>query len=104
MTTLLMALVPKMKSTESLLEALTANANTAGLGLLITAIVNTFQQGLTLYHAIFIQHILFFLGLSIYPITKLEGGIASIIITFIVSVCVTAAYSAWALYIWTHTS
>ena len=63
----LLALIPQMPDTEELLNALYANAGVAGLGLLLTAIIQTIQHKLSLFHAIFILHILYFLGTGASP-------------------------------------
>lgn len=39
----------------------------SGFALLVTAIIRTAQHRLTLYHAIFILHMLFFLGVGVFP-------------------------------------
>lgn len=66
-TILLLALVPQMPETEELLDALYANAGLSGLGLLVTAIAQTAAGQLSLFHAIFVFHILFFLGIGAAP-------------------------------------
>ena len=64
---LLLALIPQTPHTEELLNALYANAGISGFGLLLTAIIATAQHQLSLFHAIFILHILFFLGTGASP-------------------------------------
>ena len=66
-TTLLIALIPSTPYTDPLLGALFTNASINGLGLLITAIVQTAQNDLSLYPALFVQHLLFFLGVGVAP-------------------------------------
>ena len=66
-TMFLLALVPQTPHTEELLNALYANAGVAGLGLLLAAIIQTAQDQLSLFHAIFILHILYFLGTGASP-------------------------------------
>jgi len=63
----LLGLIPQTPHTEELLNALYANAGIAGLGLLLTAIIQTAQNNLSLFEAIFILHILFFLGTGAAP-------------------------------------
>jgi hypothetical protein len=65
-TILITALIARRRSTEKLLDALNANAGVTGFGLLITAIIQTFQKRLDLYHAIFVLHVVYFLGLFAY--------------------------------------
>jgi hypothetical protein len=64
----LLALIPRTPDTKQLLNVLTANTGIAGLCLLITAIQQTFSHELSLFHAIFVHHILFFLGIGIAPV------------------------------------
>jgi hypothetical protein len=66
-TMFLLALVPQTPHTEELLNALYANAGIAGLGLLLTAIIQTVQRQLSLFHAVFTLHILYFLGTGASP-------------------------------------
>jgi hypothetical protein len=63
-TILLIAVVPETPETRELLSALYSNAGLSGLGLLVTAIVQTAANQLSLFHAIFIFHIIFALGIS----------------------------------------
>jgi hypothetical protein len=63
----LLALIPQMEHTEELLNALYANAGIAGLGLLLTAIIQTAQKNMSLFEALFVLHILFFLSTGASP-------------------------------------
>ena len=63
-TILLAAIIPRTPYTIVLLNELYINAVFYGLALLITALVQTIQGRLDLYHAIFVMHIL--LCLSVY--------------------------------------
>jgi hypothetical protein len=67
---LLLAVIPRTPNTEELLNSLYANAGISGFGLLLTAIVQTAQGELSLFEAIFILHILFFLGTGVSPMSK----------------------------------
>jgi hypothetical protein len=64
---LLLAVIPRTPHTGELLDALYSNAGISGLGLLLTAIVQTAQNSLSLFHALFILHMLFFLGTGASP-------------------------------------
>ncbi|KIM26811.1 hypothetical protein M408DRAFT_177930 [Serendipita vermifera MAFF 305830] len=71
-----------MPMTRELVSSLTASAGLNGLAVLVTAIVQTAQDQLDLYHAIFILHLLAFLGISatpsgLYKWNNLRVGIAS---------------------------
>ena len=63
----LLAIVPQTPETVDLLTSLYMTAGTSGFGLLLTAIIQTAQHQLSLFHAIFIIHILFFLGTGVSP-------------------------------------
>ena len=64
----LLALIPQTPHTRELLNVLYANTGVAGLCLLVTAIQQTISEQLSLFHAIFVQHILFFLGIGLAPV------------------------------------
>jgi len=65
---LLMAVIPEIPGvTTPLLEVIASGAGISGLALLITAIVETAKGQLSLYHAIFIIHMLYFTGVMITP-------------------------------------
>jgi hypothetical protein len=61
-----MAVIPRKHSTEKLLNALDTNVGVANFGFLITAIIQTIQNRLDLYHAIFATLMLYYLGLFVY--------------------------------------
>ena len=65
-----LSVIPRTPHTEELLNVLFANTGIAGLGLLVTAIQQTAKQKhkLSFFHAIFVQHILFFLGIGAAPV------------------------------------
>jgi len=65
-TIFITAVVPRRRSTKKLIDALNANAGLTGFGLLIAAVIQTFQYRLDLYHAIFVLHIVYFLGIIVY--------------------------------------
>ncbi|KAH9997873.1 hypothetical protein BJV77DRAFT_777652 [Russula vinacea] len=69
-TMFLLAIVPQTPETEELLTSLYITAGTSGFGLLLTAIIQTAQHQLSLFHAIFILHILFFLGTGVLPMGR----------------------------------
>ncbi|KAI0058895.1 hypothetical protein BV25DRAFT_1187017 [Artomyces pyxidatus] len=101
-TILLIAAIPQTPHTHSLLGALYTNAGLAGLGLLITAIIQTAQGQLSLYHAIVVQHILFFLGIGVSASGKYKWSTARIALTYAVTFATSVAYLAWALYMWVN--
>jgi hypothetical protein len=67
-TLVLLAFVPRTPHTEELLNVLYANTGIAGLGLLVTAVQQTASKQLSFFHAIYVQHILFFLGIGVAPV------------------------------------
>ena len=67
---LLMAIIPEVEITKPLLEVLVGNAGISVLALLVTAIVQTVKKQLSLYHAIFIIHMLYFTGIIVMPSGK----------------------------------
>lgn len=67
---LLLAIIPRTPNTEELLNSLYTNAGLAGFGLLLTAIIQTCLKHLSLFEALFILHILFFLGTGASPMGK----------------------------------
>ncbi|KAH9002585.1 hypothetical protein EDB86DRAFT_2896708 [Lactarius hatsudake] len=102
-TMVLLAVVPRMPHTEELLNTLYANAGISGLGLLVTAIQQTASnQQLSLFHAIFIQHILFFLGTGAAPIGKYHWSKSRLVMGVVIQFASVIAFTGWALYMWTH--
>jgi len=66
-----MAVIPEIPGiTSPLLSVLSTNAAVSGTALVITAIIQTAQHKLSLYHAIFIIHMLYFLGVALSPVGK----------------------------------
>jgi hypothetical protein len=64
---LLLAIIPRTLHTEELLNKLYENTGIAGFGLLLTAIIQTAINQLSLFEALFTLHILFFLGTGASP-------------------------------------
>ncbi|KAF8625964.1 hypothetical protein AX17_006689 [Amanita inopinata Kibby_2008] len=103
-TTLLMAVIPETPATLPLLEVLIANAGVSGVALLITAIVQTVQKQLSLYHAIFIIHMLYFLGVAVVPTGRYRGNICiqtiRALTSFIVTYGTMMLFTGFAIYVW----
>jgi len=72
----------------------------SGFALLVTAIVRTAQHKLTLYHAIFILHMLFFLGIGMFPTGRYKPTSPRRLWTLFITVCIVLMFQSWALYIW----
>ncbi|KAF9555926.1 hypothetical protein CPC08DRAFT_752789 [Agrocybe pediades] len=103
-TTLLLFIIPRISGvTTPLIGVLTANAGISGAGLLITAIIQTAKGQLSLYHAIFIIHMLYFLGLSVTSSAKYASTgalIPRVILSFFLSYSLLLLFVGWALYVW----
>jgi len=98
----LLALIPQTPDTEELLNVLYANTGIAGIGLLVTAIQQTAKQELSFFHAIFVQHMLFFLGTGVAPIGKYTWSRGRIAMGIIIQFVSVIAFTVWALYLWVH--
>lgn len=121
-TMLLLAFVPHTPHTKELLNVLYANTGIAGLGLLVTAVQQTASKQLSLFHAIYVQHILFFLGIGVAPVGecalvsrpcvpplrlltktgKYNWTRSRIAIGVVVQFALTIAFTTWAVYLWAH--
>ncbi|KAF8986307.1 hypothetical protein BDQ17DRAFT_1376230 [Cyathus striatus] len=103
-TTLLLSVIPHIPGlTTPLIEVLSANAGISGAALIITAIIQTAKGQLTLYHSIFIIHMLFFLELTMSPSGRYPGARAllpRLIITGALTYAMMLLYTGWALYVW----
>lgn len=115
---LLLAFIPRAPETAELLNVLNANTGVAGLALLVTAIQQTFSHELSLFHAIFTQHILFFLGIGIAPMGecalvsrpfvsrlptntgKYKWSRSRLAIGVVVQFLLIVAFTTWAIYLW----
>lgn len=101
-TMLLLAFVPRTPYTEELLNVLYANTGIAGLGLLVTAVQQTASKNLSLFHAIYVQHMLFFLGIGVAPVGRYNWTRSRIAIGVFVQFALTIAFTSWAVYLWAH--
>jgi len=86
------------------LDSLITNAGVTGFGLLITAIVQTVRKQLDLYHAIFVLHMIYYLGVIVY----LSGYLRNITSLFrpafraIVQMVIIGTFLGWSTYVWAH--
>ncbi|KXN92323.1 hypothetical protein AN958_08554 [Leucoagaricus sp. SymC.cos] len=99
-SSLIIAVLPENPLTLPLIDVCRANASMGGFALLVTAIIRTAQGKLTLYHAIFILHMLFFLGIGLFPVGRYKPTSMRKLWTLLVTICVTLMFQSWALYIW----
>ncbi|KAN0132133.1 hypothetical protein V8E53_010052 [Lactarius tabidus] len=108
-TILLATIIPQNKYTISLLDELYANAVFFGLAVLITVFVQTIQERLDLYHAIFVTHILF--NLSAYQNYGIKMILTDRRYSFKMKIALAIQlfqilffFPSWALYVWTKGS
>ncbi|KAI0300273.1 hypothetical protein BC826DRAFT_668700 [Russula brevipes] len=99
---LLLAVIPRTPHTGELLDALYSNAGISGLGLLLTAIVQTGQKSLSLFHALFILHMLFFLGTGASPMGKYSWTRSRVAMGVFVQFASVIAFTGWGLFLWVN--
>jgi len=107
-----------------LLTSLYITAGTWGFGLLLTAIIQTAQHQLSLFHAIFILHMLSFLGIGVasmgkcsafsrpfvsrsplalsMPAGKYHLTRTRVAMVFLVQYVSLTSFIAWGLYLWVN--
>jgi hypothetical protein len=64
-TVMLLAFIPRIPKTARLVYVLSANTGIVSLGLFVTAVRQMFANELSLFHAIFVQHILLFVNICV---------------------------------------
>jgi len=103
-TILLTALTPENGRTDELLDGIYKNSVINGLSLVITAVVQTMQKQLDLYHAIFVMQILFSLNF-VYAYGQ-RRFIRSNRTDFRMKIFIgvqtftTMVFTVWLLYVW----
>lgn len=97
---LVLAIIPRTPSTEELLNKLYENAGLAGFGLLLTAIIQTCLEQLSLFEALFTLHILFFLGTGVSPMGKYHWTRSRVVMGVLLQFVSVIAFTAWGLYVW----
>jgi hypothetical protein len=97
---LLLAVIPRTPNTVELLNSLYSNAGLSGFGLLLTAIVQTIMKQLSLFDALFVFHILFFLGTGASPMGKYHWTKSRVALAVLVQFLSITAFTAWGLYLW----
>ncbi|KAF8341134.1 hypothetical protein F5887DRAFT_919124 [Amanita rubescens] len=105
MTMLLMALIPEIPGvTTPLLDVIANGAGISGVALLTTAMVETVKGQLSLYHAIFIIHMLYFTGVMVAPSGGYKGTMSTLTIRAVVTIGLTYGcimlFTGYAFYIW----
>ncbi|KAH9997868.1 hypothetical protein BJV77DRAFT_777104 [Russula vinacea] len=101
-TMILLAIIPRTPNTEELLNSLYTNAGISGFGLLLTAIIQTALNQLSLFHAIFILHILFFLGTGVSPMGKYHWTTSRVVMGVVIQFLSVVSFTAWGLYMWVN--
>ncbi|KAI9455211.1 hypothetical protein F5148DRAFT_1226572 [Russula earlei] len=101
-TILLTALTPETAT--ELLDGLYKNSVLYGLGLVMTAVIQTFQEQLDLYHAIFVMQIIFCLNL-VYEygqrrFIRSSSRDLGMKIFIAVQTFSTVLFTVWLLYVW----
>ncbi|KAI0284010.1 hypothetical protein BGY98DRAFT_949975 [Russula aff. rugulosa BPL654] len=99
-TMLLLPIIPRTPNTEELLNSLYQNAGITGFALLFTAIIQTGLNELSLFEALFILHILFFLGIGASPMGKYHWTRGRVFIGVLVQFVSVITFTAWGLYVW----
>ncbi|KAI9458138.1 hypothetical protein BJY52DRAFT_1269948 [Lactarius psammicola] len=105
-TILLGALIPAHKRTTGLLDELFKNSIFYGLALFITALVQTVQGRLDLYHAIFVMQVLVcFVILHLYSVKRFilpdSDCKFAMKITIAFQVLQVLVFIPWSFYVWT---
>ncbi|KAI0248953.1 hypothetical protein BJV78DRAFT_1156176 [Lactifluus subvellereus] len=101
-TIFITAAVPRRRSTQKLIDALNVNAGVTGFSLLITAIMQTLQNRLDLYHAIFVSYIVYYLALIVYFSGVFRWTLTHIRLGAFIQIMTVLVYLAWSVYIAVH--
>ncbi|KAH9986662.1 hypothetical protein BJV74DRAFT_531954 [Russula compacta] len=104
LTILLTALTPEVERNTELLDGLYTNSVINGLGLVITAVIQTVQDQLDLYHAIFVMQIIFSLNF-VYSygqrrFLRSSKRIFRMKIFIGVQTLSTVVFTVWLMYVW----
>ncbi|TDL15462.1 hypothetical protein BD410DRAFT_808886 [Rickenella mellea] len=98
-TVFLLAVIPRIPRTQELIESLLNNTRVYTLALLLTAIIQTAQGQLTLYHAALIYHLFMVLALTLLPTPSEFNGRGSVRLA-IFTFSSFLSYAAWSLRVW----
>ncbi|KAI0041077.1 hypothetical protein FA95DRAFT_1611298 [Auriscalpium vulgare] len=97
------AITPAMPYTIRLLFTLFAHAWLLGIGLLFAVVIQTAQKQLSLYDALLVAHILWFLGIQILPADPSIFTSARRFFMAAQQAATLVVAIAWSLYMWLHT-
>ncbi|KAN0130049.1 hypothetical protein V8E53_012203 [Lactarius tabidus] len=100
-------LVPDTELTTELLDGIFENAVFLGLSLVITAVIQTIQGQLDLYHAIFVMQFIFYLDFvyayGMRRFSRSRNALRTFLL-FSIQMLSTAVFTIWSLYVWTQNS
>ncbi|KAH9052067.1 hypothetical protein EDB83DRAFT_2396204 [Lactarius deliciosus] len=105
-TVLLTALIPQKEYTDELLDSLYLNAIFYGLALLITALVQTIQRQLDLYHAIIVMQVILSLqflhgfGMRRYILANKKEFRIKMKLTIAIQILSLLIFYPWSFYMW----
>ncbi|KAH9017850.1 hypothetical protein EDB84DRAFT_1581680 [Lactarius hengduanensis] len=105
-TVLLTALIPQKGYTDELLDSLYLNAIFYGLALLITALVQTIQRQLDLYHAIIVMQVILSLqflhgfGMRRYILANKKEFRIKMKLTIAIQILSLLIFYPWSFYMW----
>ncbi|KAI0263827.1 hypothetical protein BC834DRAFT_971181 [Gloeopeniophorella convolvens] len=98
----LLAIIPHAPYTEQLSDALYFNAALSFLGLFLAALMQTAQHKLSLFHALFIHHILFVFGSTTTSLGKYGWSRGHAVTTAVVQSASIIAFGAWSIFLILH--
>ncbi|KAF9517230.1 hypothetical protein BS47DRAFT_1390022 [Hydnum rufescens UP504] len=93
-------LVPTVEAIEELRGALMTAAGLTGFSLLITALIETANRSLTLYHAVVIFHMLSFLGVATNPAGSYRATPARLVLYWATTWMVFVLLLCWIIDVW----
>jgi len=110
-TIFLIALIPENERTTEVVNDLYENAVFYGLALVLTAVIQTLQEQLDLYHAIFVMQIIFSLNFVYdYGMRKFirhsksspesRGNFRRMKVIIAIQTFTTVVFTIWLLYVW----
>ncbi|TDL15458.1 hypothetical protein BD410DRAFT_107701 [Rickenella mellea] len=98
-TCFFLTIITRSPSTRALTSSLLSNTRVYTSALLLTAIIQTAQGQLTLYHATLILHMLMFFSYTVIP-SPSEYYDKNSLRLLIYSAVLMISFSAWSLHIW----
>ncbi|KAH9969603.1 hypothetical protein BC827DRAFT_1161358 [Russula dissimulans] len=99
-TMILLDVIPRARATEELLNALNAIAGLSSLGLLLTAIIQTALNQLSIFEGLFVFHVLYFLITVATTSNKAHWSKGRFVTGLFIRSASLAAFVGWGLYFW----